>query len=44
MGKARYPPYSPGLAPADFFVFGHVKQLLEEPNFAIGIRFSMQLY
>jgi hypothetical protein len=25
--KAPYPSYSPDLAPADFYLFGHVKQL-----------------
>jgi hypothetical protein len=27
---APYPPYSPDLAPSDFFLFGHVKGLSEE--------------
>jgi histone-lysine N-methyltransferase SETMAR len=28
MRKAPHPPYSPDLAPSNFYLFGHVKQLL----------------
>jgi hypothetical protein len=28
MEKAPHPPYSPDLAPLDFFLFGHVKRML----------------
>jgi hypothetical protein len=31
--KALYLPYSPDLAPSDFFLFGHVKQLPPEVEF-----------
>jgi hypothetical protein len=30
---APHPPYSPNLAPSDFFLFGHVKHVLEEADF-----------
>jgi hypothetical protein len=30
---AQYPPYSPDLAPPDFFLFGHVKHMLEGAEF-----------
>jgi hypothetical protein len=32
MTKTLHAPYSPGLAPSDFFLFGHVKQLLREAD------------
>jgi hypothetical protein len=28
MKQAHYPPYSPDLAPSDFFLFGYVKRKL----------------
>jgi hypothetical protein len=33
MEKAPHPPYSPDLAPSDFFLFGHVKGMLCGPAF-----------
>jgi hypothetical protein len=33
MTIAPYPPYSPDLAPSDFFVFGHIKQLFRGAEF-----------
>jgi hypothetical protein len=34
MKRASHPPYSPDLAPPDFYVFGPVKQLLRGYEFA----------
>jgi hypothetical protein len=31
--SAPHPPYSPDLAPSDFFLFGHVKRLLQGTEF-----------
>jgi transposase len=31
--SAPYPPYSPDLAPSDFFLFGHMKRLLQGTEF-----------
>ena len=33
MKKAAQPPYSPDIAPSDFFLFGYVKKLLEGTRF-----------
>jgi transposase len=33
LGMAPHPPYSPDLAPSDFFLFGHVKHVLEGAEF-----------
>jgi hypothetical protein len=33
MAKARHPSYSPDLTPSDFFLFGHIKQLLPGAEF-----------
>jgi transposase len=37
IGRVLYPPYSPDLAPSDFWLFGHVKtslvgQIFDEPE------------
>jgi hypothetical protein len=34
MQRAPHPAYSPNLAPSDFYLFGYVKQLLSECQFA----------
>jgi histone-lysine N-methyltransferase SETMAR len=34
MKRAPHPPYSPDLAPSEFYLFGHVKQLLRGYEFA----------
>jgi histone-lysine N-methyltransferase SETMAR len=33
MKREPYPPYSPDLAPSDFYLFSYIKQLLAEPEF-----------
>jgi hypothetical protein len=38
MQRAQHPAYSPDLAPFDFYLFGHVKQLL------LGCQFADQDY
>jgi hypothetical protein len=35
---AAHPPYSPDLAPSDFYLFGHVKRLLGGESFEAGER------
>jgi histone-lysine N-methyltransferase SETMAR len=35
---AAHPPYSPDLAPSDFFLFGHVEGLLRGESFEAGER------
>jgi hypothetical protein len=34
MRRAPHPPYSPDLAPSDFYLFGYIKQLLLGCEFA----------
>jgi hypothetical protein len=34
--RAPHPPYSPDLAPADFYLFGHVKHQLQGQEFREG--------
>jgi hypothetical protein len=34
MKRAPHPPYSPNLAPSDFYLFGHVKHCLSGSAFA----------
>jgi hypothetical protein len=36
MAMADHPPYSPDLAPSDFYLFGHVEGLLRGESFETG--------
>ena len=36
MTKARHPPYSPDLAPSDFYLFGSIKRNLSGTSFDEG--------
>lgn len=39
MNRLEHPPYSPDLAPPNFFLFGYLKKLLEVQNFDTKINF-----
>jgi hypothetical protein len=40
---ATHPPYSPDMAPSDFYLFGHVKILMSGESFETGEDLSLAI-